>query len=239
MGNKMATRSPRLRQIKSKNGDVVDSYHELNNTAHFPIARARPRQLESWTTGIYPVEILHNDHERSGYVKVHYIGWNKKYDETIKTEEIVTLPRPFTTFSKKLAVAIKESLGPCSKVDSLVKLKLPISEEEYNLLSNSGTPHKVTRTKTVYKISSRNQLNHYLGEGWDYRICNEECDNIYVLTSTVKFYLHVRKPLEDYQLFPDHVEKYRIDRGFQLTFSFVRKCGNRSDVNKLLNSDKL
>lgn len=170
---------------------------------------------------------------------LHFSGWNKKYDDTIEAENIITLPRPSTAFSKTLALAIKESLGPYVKADSLVKIKLPITEEEYKKLSNCGAPHKVTRTKTIYKLSKRSQLNHYLGEGWDYRIVNEECDNFYILTSTVKFYMHTRKPLEDYVLYPDHVERYQLERGNQLTFSFVRMAGNRSDVQKLLNSNQL
>ncbi|XP_021347560.1 uncharacterized protein LOC110446631 [Mizuhopecten yessoensis] len=228
----MASRS---RRITRPNGEIVGSYDELNST-HLPRSSHVRKTKETWSAGLYPVEVI--DEGEEGYVKVHYLGWNRKHDKKVPADQIVRIPHQTSSFAHQLAITIKENLTP-GKCDSLVKVKVPVTEEEFGQISNSGTPYKITRTKTVFRISSRNRLNILLGEGWDYRILNEEGDNFYVKTATVKFYLHTRKPLNDFLVYPDHIERYALDRGMQLVFSFVKMASNNNNHQKLLNANEL
>lgn len=218
-------------------------YSELCRPQKIPNSRKVQIQEKHDGLRLYPVEIIErsrSEDQKQG-VKIHYIGWPARYDEWRDPKELVvhdTDPEQ-PQILEQLHRLLKETLGP-SKKDSFKNIRIPLAnQKEFSCLSSRGTVCKQTKTKTIYTIRKRNDLTPILGDSWDYRVFNKECDNVYIITSTVKFYIHERKPLTDYVIYPDHCQETKISRGFTLCFNFVVKNGNKSKLMDLISKDTL
>ena len=84
----------------------------------------------------------------------------------------------------------------------------------------------------IYGIGQYSDLNSFLGEGWHMRALNERLDFCYVNLGTVKFYLHERKPLLEFNA--SGARKFQY--GGPSLFRFIRMDGVRrhwSDISEL------
>lgn len=146
---------------------------------------------------------------------------------------------------ENLAINIKENLTVGTKVDSFVRLRVPFNGKDFEQLTEVAVMHKQTKTKTIYTISSRFMFNNILGRNWDYRIINQEGDNCYIKTNTLKFYLRHRQELKEYEIKTDGQSEQLLlkscskSRGTQLVFSFVKCAGNHRVLQHLLNDPLL
>ncbi|XP_021352102.1 uncharacterized protein LOC110466641 isoform X3 [Mizuhopecten yessoensis] len=210
--------------------------NDLANPPNTSITSSSNRR-RSWTAGFYPIEVVDDDKYKD-MVKVHYIGWHHRYDEYIKKSAVKSTPLHHSTQIQSLKINIKESLSP-GRSDSKIILHQYMTSEEFIPLECCGTLHKATRTRKVYRIAKRQDLERLLGVGFDYRILNEQGDSFFIDTSTIRYWLGQRKALKDFLLFPDHVEEDYMNRGSQLTFSFVKKPGNKNMFQNLLNNDSI
>ncbi|XP_021341049.1 uncharacterized protein LOC110441999 [Mizuhopecten yessoensis] len=242
MGNmaaRVSSKEKRQRRIVH-NDQIAESYADLG-AVRLPYSRRTARPRETWKEGLYPVEVQEGPDDST--VRVHYIGWDKKYDENKRKTDIVSHPLPCSGILNQLAIQIKEQLTGGHKTDSSITVRIEIHNntdiQDVEWFLALGTVYKRYKDRTVYIINSRNSLCPALGESWDYRVVNSNCDNYYVKTETVRFYVRNKRPLVDLILFPDHTEDHFLSRGKVLTFSFVRCPGNKEIVPELIGGNML
>ncbi|XP_069134418.1 uncharacterized protein [Argopecten irradians] len=219
--------------------DPVASYKELNSVDTGPISRSKRRSAPeaSWNPGLYPVEILGETVD--GYVRVHFTGWSKKYDQVMKEDELEEIQVNKDPL-KDLGILLKENLTVGTKIDSFVRLRVPLIQDDFQRLAECAVIVKSTRTKTTYTISSRHMLKGVFGNNWDFRILNKEGDNCYIKTSTLKFYLRKRRALREYEIQTTDSGQYQLkscekEKGTQLVISFVKCAGNHRMLPHLAN----
>ncbi|XP_046570036.1 uncharacterized protein LOC124278357 [Haliotis rubra] len=160
------------------------------------------------------------------------MGWSTSYDEVIKVEDIVDTTPPDRLPLRQLQIEIKEALNN-SHTDSKLFIRVPITSDDFEVIKQIGEVYQTRRDRTVQC------LEPILGVGWEYRVINAQGDNFFVKTDTVKFWFGKRRSLVDFTVFPDHVEECFLDRGYQLSFTFVEAPGNVSRLKDLLNATSL
>ncbi|XP_069102701.1 uncharacterized protein [Argopecten irradians] len=230
----MAAKTTRSRRIQTPSGEEVGNYRDLNRGPHIPRNRATGPIKQA--NKLWTIDIVEEEENKA---KIHYIGWSHKHDEWRLKEDITRTLSQSSAVISQLKIQIKEQLYGASRRDIYRVIRIPAGEEDFSKIAPAGTIFKQTKTKTIYFINQRQCLERVLGTAWDYRVINKQGDNFFAKTNTVRFYLGFRKPLQEYLLFPDHVEPITQDRGTNLVFSFVVCNGNRSMFTCLLNNDIL
>ena len=159
---------------------------------------------------LYSVEVLER---RDGRVKIHYIGYDSKYDEWRKEDEIVCPSNemsrnldssgasalqlesyiPFD-HHRELAYSIKTALNSSQKNDPMVLIELPFDLLQFNGgLKLAGTFLRTFRGNEIYGIQKYGDLAPFLGPRWYIRGLNSQLDFCAVKKETVNFHL-LRKP---------------------------------------------
>lgn len=136
---------------------------------------------------MFPIKVLQKEGDK---VKVHYIGYDKKYDEwkdqrevEIITDGEVNQPesiqeqrqdepivyKPYSLYND-LSVRIKKAII-CSRTASpKVKIIMPFDVMMFNGgMKMAGRPVKKIGKVQYYGISCYQDLNHLLGENWHVR----------------------------------------------------------------------
>lgn len=135
--------------------------------------------------------------------------------------------------NRELAYKIKQSLNSGVRHDPQVRIELQFDQLVYaEGLQKSGTFVGLKRGHHIYTIQQYKDLSPLLGNHWYMRGINNRLDFCYVNLSTVRYWLHERKPVEDYH--PGGKEL--ISGGSMIVFTFVRMDGVRSkydDIAKL------
>lgn len=160
-------------------------------------------------------------------VLVHYIDWDKKYNEwqplgdvlTITDQYIFTNPEGTSLFYLQLATAVKENLHIQRKTDSLVEIRLPMQKESFDLIKRCGR----SKSQGWYFISKLSDLNELLGNNWHFRVVNKNKDFAFIVDGTVRYRLSERRPLVEFDADGNPTYKHR---GFFLVFKFLRDRGN-------------
>ena len=84
---------------------------------------------------------------------------------------------------------------------------------------------KKYRGHDIYGIEKYDLLP-ILGPRWHVRVFNEQMDFSYVILETVRFHLHRRQPIPDFQ--PEFEPHHTVDGGYVVIFRFVQGDGVRS-----------
>ena len=114
---------------------------------------ALPRKRRTKEDKLYETEVVAEDGPR---VKVHYTGYDSKFDEW-KSKEDIVLRQPETPQMcefhpiTELACQIKKKLLPSRHVDPDVRIQVPVTEEFFSALCCRGKPGK---SKNSFGISS-------------------------------------------------------------------------------------
>ena len=197
----------------------------------------RERQTATnWSTSkLYPMNILDFKTEHDTvYDLVHYIGWDKRYDEWRPVNEIVDIPKEFleTTeatsfFYLQLATRIKEALHIQRKTDSSVEVCLPMPRDAFEPLKLYGQ----LNSSGKYSLSKLTDLNELLGQNWHFKIVNANKDFAFIIEGTLSFCMTERPPLVEFNADGGSVITHR---GFVLVVKFVRARGNAGDLQVFL-----
>ena len=213
---------------------------DYKKLADGPTIPCKNSERETWSTKkLFQLEIL-DAKEEDGVAKVlvHYIGWDKKYDEWRQVADIVDIPEHFvstcpaatTFFYCQLRTLIREHLNIHRKVDSLVSVQVPIQKNAFQDLESLGKKHP---NKKGWLTAECNTLDTLLGEKWHYRVVNSNKDFAFIVDGTVIFRLKERPPMIDYS---DKGQVTFSHRGFLLEFCFVKERGNALDLDRYLRS---
>ena len=181
---------------------------------------------------LYAIEVVEED--RIGdRVKIHYVGWPDRYDEWRSSADIVS-PQ-FSTYvpydqNRELAYKIKQSLKSGARQDPQVRIELQFDQLLYaGGLENRGTYLSSRRGHNIYTIKKYKDLSPLLGDRWYMRGINDRLDFCYVNLSTVRYWLHERKAVENYH--PGGKEL--ISGGSIVVFTFVRMDGVRTMYDEI------
>lgn len=79
-------------------------------------------------------------------------------------------------------------------------------------------------------INSLSDFDCILGEGWHWRVCNEERDFAHIEPGTLKYWMSKRRPLEEYT---SEGFKQLLHRGYRFHLQFVH-CTKNSDLTVIL-----
>lgn len=127
----------------------------------------------------------------------------------------------------ELAYQIKLALHSSTRSDPDIRVELPFDRFLYTGgLQQAGKKIKKYRGHDVYGIDKYGDLAPILGPRWHVRVFNEQMDFCYVILETVRFHLHRRQPVPDFQ--PDFEPHHTVDGGYAVIFHFVRGDGVRS-----------
>ena len=209
-------------------------YRKLADCVPIPKEGVR---LETWSTKkLYKLEILKSE-VKEGHLKffVHYVGWNKKYDEWRNAEDVLDIPEGYLNstpegrdnFYRSLGISVKELLHGQRRVDSAVELRVPISVDIFDELKALGAE----KTKKGTFHCDISALDGVLSKGWNWRIFNVNGDFAYVRPGTVSYRLCEREPLVEYSA--EGVPNFS-HRGFLLVFKFQRLLGNKKDFAQFI-----
>ena len=220
---------------RSKRNLLRVDYKKLSEGPAFSKEKIK---TSTWSTSkLYRLNILETKVEAGvTFCLVHYIGWDKKFDEWKQLSEIIDVPEEFlksseqaiSLFYKQLAITIKEKLTITKREDSFVEIRVPVVRDAFEHLKRSSSSAEVNGK---YNLNNLSDLNEILGEGWHYRIVNRNQDFSFIIGETVSFYILERQPLTEFM--KDGSLKL-IHRGFVLVFRFVRDRGNRFDLQQFL-----
>ena len=94
-------------------------------------------------------------------------------------------------FFSTLACAIKKRLTP-SRDDPAIRIQLPFSKEDGDLLLQEGVP-----CGWQHKLEQYSDLDDMLGQDWHYRVVNTSGDFSFVL-ETVRFHMYTPRPILEY-----------------------------------------
>ena len=205
------------------------NYKDLADV-YLPRVTKRPKKKKD-DDELYPIEVV-EEAENGERVKIHYVGWSDKYDEWRSRADIVLPPSSYDP-NRELAYRIKQSLNSGARHEPQVRIELTLDQHVYATgLKNSGTYVCSRRGHNIYAIQQYKDLSPLLGDKWYMRGINDRLDFCYVNLSTVRYWLHQRKAVEDFH--PGG--KKLIDGDNVLVFMFVRIDGVRSmydDIAKL------
>jgi len=197
---------------------------------------------------LYDVSVVEID-ARSKRIKVHYVGWDAKYDEwkncqgsdfpLVKYERL-KLPTPETIYQRSemfcqtLSLEIKRHLCFGWKDNPEVRIELKIDEDVYlQTFKNFGMPVKRASRKGEMRVMNNRALDEYMGMHWDRRLQNKLGDCSFVAAGTVRFWFRRKKPLQDYFEIGRTFLPYEVEQEPVLVFTFVRERGNRNCYEKM------
>ena len=191
--------------------------HDYRALAEVHLPRQRPKKHAA-KDGVYRISIVEEDEERSR-VKVHYIGWPRRYDEWKQKSELIAIrdndtpsdpdvarasapqlcqPTWFSLYYE-LGTKIKQSLY-CGRKDSpSVCISMPFDKIQFEGgLKSCGIASRNVHGIQRYKVRHYRDLNHLLGSKWHFRGLNCNGDYGYVVLQTVEFYVYKRRPITEY-----------------------------------------
>lgn len=219
------------------------NYQAIHSGAGEPIPyQTSNRKKEKWSTSkLYCVEIIdERTTENGNEVKVHYPGYDRKYDEWKAKEDIVDrdshslLSDALALLKHDLSVKIKENLNVSRLRDPEITIHIPLQQETFeHFLSVINADCEQRGMKTVYRCTIK-ELGKFLPKSWWYRICNEHGDFAYVVEETIAFWQHERQCLVEFKIDRGLLKRHLTHRGFHLVFRFVKALGNRSELDKLI-----
>ena len=205
-------------------------YRRLNSPEKLP----RAVRTTTDKNKLYPVEVLESREET---VKIHYVGYDDKFDEWRKKEDIVCpsddksddnhhtsalqLERyvPFD-HHRELAYAIKATLNSSPRNDPMVRIELPLDLLQFNGgLKLAGTYLRTFRGRNIYGIQKYGDLVPLLGRRWYIRGLNAQMNFCAVKKETVNFHLFRKPSIVDFLAATTQDE---ICGGYVLVFRFVR-----------------
>ena len=153
---------------------------------------SRSRKVEA-ARNSFPVKVLQKEGDK---VKVHYVGYDKRYDEwknqcdiEMITEDMVSQPesiqiereadidnsvvyKPYSVY-KDLIVRIKKSIVCSRNALPKVKIIIPFDLLMFNGgMKMAGRPVKKIGRVQYYKLDNYQDLNHLLGKNWHVRGLN-------------------------------------------------------------------
>ena len=161
---------------------------------------------------LFPIKVLQKEGSK---VKVHYIGYDKKYDEwkdQCDVEMIADEPesiqeqtqnknpvpeepqsivyKPYSLYGD-LSARIKKAII-CSRTASpKVNIVMPFDVLMFNGgMKIAGKPVKKIGKVQYYGISGYTDLSHLLGKNWHIRGLNDRGDYGYVIEETVRFFIN-------------------------------------------------
>lgn len=186
---------------------------------------------------LYEIEIVAEDGPR---VKVHYLGYESKYDEWKLKDEVV-LKQPENSICRdfhpltELACQIKRKLHPSRHEDPDVRIQVPGTKESFSQLEAIGK----CKSNNKLTVSSYNDLVPLLGEKWFIRVTNRIGDFSYVVLPTVEFYLSTPRNLLEYDIKTNKdgtlsFEPMYMEQCYSIVFKFVRGDGNRQKLSEFL-----
>lgn len=208
---------------------------------------------------LYKIRVIEEKGEK---VKVHYVGYSKKYDEWKRREDLVVLDdgnddesshsedenddSRYAPLSMYIVLAdrIKLSLTSNRRVTPAIRIEVPFDRVMFEGgLATCGTMKQGSGKRVRYTIKDYSDLNRFLGKGWwHWSGLNPVGDFCYVLLDSIEFYLLKKRPLQEY--FPrqsqadadaaDATVTTRRSRplGYSLIFKFVRGDGTPSEFGK-------
>ena len=197
---------------------------------------------------LYDVSVVEID-ARSKRIKVHYVGWDSKFDEwknckdgdfpLVKYQRL-KLPPPETIhqrsemFCQTLSCEIKRNLCFGWKDNPEVRIRLKIDEDVYRqTFKKLGIPVKRASRKGEMEVMNNRSLDENLGIHWDRRIKNRLGDFSFVSSGTVRFWFRKKNPIKDYFEVGRTFLPYEIEQEPILVFTFVRAAGNRNCYDKM------
>ena len=161
---------------------------------HLPRQRPKKRAAKD---SVYPISIVEEDEGRS-HVKVHYIGWSRRYDEWKQKSELIAIrdndtptdtdvakeseastpqlcqlqPTWFSLYYE-LGTKMKQSLY-CRRKDSpSVRISMPFDKIQFDGgLRSCGVASRSVHGVQRYKVCHYRDLNPLLGSKWHFRGLN-------------------------------------------------------------------
>lgn len=143
--------------------------------------------------------------------------------EECKTSPDVDLEEGRRVLAETLKLQIREKLTVSVNNHPEIILRIPCASDVY-----SGTFGNISKTPEI------EDLNRMLGPAWNYRIVNRKYEFAYVKEGTITQHLTRCRPLTDFQLEDNGtLTERQIDRGYVLTFRFVRSYGAESEFKTM------
>jgi len=146
-------------------------YRKLNCPEKLPCAVRTTEDKDK----LYAVEVVESTQDS---VKIHYVGYDEKFDEWRKKEDIVNrssdqshnirgsalqleLHIPFD-HHRELAYSIKAALNSSQRSDPMVRIELPFDLLQFNGgLKLAGTYLRTFRGNSIYGIQKYGGLPHH------------------------------------------------------------------------------
>ena len=125
-------------------------------------------------------------------------------------------------FFTQLKISVKEHLHGQRKVDTVVHIQVAIPKNLFEELARLG----IKGTNSHFALSSPEDFNHLLDEGWSWRIFNKQGDFAFVTSDTVTYWMTERRPCEE---FLSNGSLKVTHRGFHFNLKFARGIGNKFD----------
>lgn len=176
-------------------------------------------------------------------MKVQYLDeeWTApKYDAWVSVKDTIDIPHCFVQytpeqgaffFSSSLQILIKDNLHVQRKVDTVVKIELPIQRSLFEKLRVL----RKSKRKSHFVINSLSDFDCFFGEGWHRRGCNKERDFAHIEPGILTYWMLERRPLEE---FPSEGFKRLQHRGFRFHLQFARGIGNKFDLQKFFDNSE-
>ena len=211
------------------------NYREL---ADIKIPKAEAKTYRYPKEKLWDIRIIDRKVENGkNLVLVHYIGFERRYDEWQQEDMVLSVPpevkekSAYGHFKHQLLIEIKGRLCVTRGVDSKVDINVPIQSEIFKEVSKLGIP-----VGQKFRIRSADALTNLLCPRWNLRICNQYGDFAEVVLETLRFWLGCRKPLLEFT--PDTPTvgdgtsflRNEVHRGFVFRMTFVRHLGNKKDL---------
>ena len=171
-------------------------------------------------------------------MRIHYIGYNSKYDEWRDPSDLVTTGSQSVVeeynFNTDLALKLKSSLVSQRRSNPAVKIEMIFDKIVFDEGLKSMGYHKCRkRGIDHYTIQNYSDLDDIFGKNWHYRGLNELGDFCYIICETIEFYLYKKRPLVQYIYQEGVATKLSVSRGYTLVFKFVRGDGTASQFGTM------
>ena len=206
---------------------------DVNYNTKLPLPRAtRTRKDEK----IYPIEIVES---KDDDVLIHYVGYDAKYDEWRTKDDViqpankakVDVYRPFNLYHE-LSYQIKLALDSKRRKEPEVRIEMAFDKLLFDGgLKQQGVYQGYLHGHEVYSIRDYSTLDCLLCEGWWYRCLNRHLNFCYVNEKTVRFYIHKRASVGEYN--PEKGEMDELSGGNLLVFKFVRMDGLAKEWSRI------
>lgn len=198
---------------------------------------------------LYDIEVTEVDKERKR-LKIHYVGYNEKYDEWrpydgkagesfpfVRSEKLFVPTKDsfedrLQSFHNNVYREIKKKLRSWRREDPEVCVDLNVDQDVFEAGLGS-IPGRMYPGRTVFTMRSNRMMDPFLGLKWDERILNENGDFAYVVEGTIRYWLGKRSPIVEFKYIGNKLIKSEIENSYFLTFQFVRGDGNKFTYNEM------